>query len=460
MVLVEFDEGPASIGPKLVHAGNPVSLHRRFLRVRVDVPVALHLHDQVERIVGAVPVVHENDEVGPVHLLLVPNHVGNLEAEIEVLRVGERAGMRLHDAAEDLLPPRIADGVVDMRLSRVRLVGDLLRPRDAEVDGGRRTGRQEVVQLHGDRRRVLLGRLADNGVVHAVAGLVAQVRVVHHHVLGDVRAAQITLVHPVREQSLDLCKEVDAVHRGGRPVEPFQETPREQHDDVGPATSAPLVCHHRLLADRPGIEDHGRPRLALGDLQHGGVREVRPQLHPGPDLLQVIAEHARKADFQGIPFRADGMDVDHVRRRDRRRVLHAGSEVERDAEDIGILGIIESRILVGLVVETAQASPDDLLAQELRAKRAHAKDVRDRVRVPAFRQHRHGHHAADRLAQPPRLSDRVHHLAENRLLAQLLRLGVLAPGDHLALEHLDLRGGRLAEVVGQGFARLQLGRVD
>ena len=47
----------------------------------------------------------------------------------------------------------------------------------------------------------------------------------------------------------------------------------------------------------------------------------------------------------------------------------------------------------------AQTAPDHLLAQELSTEGANAENVRHGVRVPAFGQHGHGHHAANLLAE-------------------------------------------------------------
>ena len=52
-----------------------------------------------------------------------------------------------------------------------------------------------------------------------------------------------------------------------------------------------------------------------------------------------------------------------------------------------------------------QAAANDLLAQQLTAEGAHAKDVRDTVGVPAFRQHRDGDDAAGLFAGPTNLPD-------------------------------------------------------
>ena len=72
-----------------------------------------------------------------------------------------------------------------------------------------------------------------------------------------------------------------------------------------------------------------------------------------------------------------------------------GGEVERDAEDVGVLDV-EEAIVVGLVRLAAQCAADDLLAEELRAEGADAQHVRDGPGVPALGEHRDGDDAADR----------------------------------------------------------------
>ena len=97
-----------------------------------------------------------------------------------------------------------------------------------------------------------------------------------------------------------------------------------------------------------------------------------------------------------------------------------GGEVERDAEDVGVLDV-EQAVLVQVVGLAAERAADDLLAEELRAEGADAEDVGDGVGVPALGEHRDRDDAADRLAELAVLADGVHHLAQQVLVGDARR---------------------------------------
>ncbi len=106
--------------------------------------------------------------------------------------------------------------------------------------------------------------------------------------------------------------------------------------------------------------------------------------------------------------------------------------------------------LAGLAVEKVFAPPEgaasDLFAQELRAESAQADDVRDRVCVPAFSEHRDRDHAAHVGAKLPALAHGVDDFTENPGVVQVLNaaLGMLdAPA---SLELLDLGRENLLEI--------------
>ena len=116
--------------------------------------------------------------------------------------------------------------------------------------------------------------------------------------------------------------------------------------------------------------------------------------------------------------------------------------------------------VVGHVGHAPQATTDDLLAEELGREGAHAEDVGDGVGVPALGEHRDADDAADLLAQLAGLADRVHDLAQQVLVGQVLGR---AAGEALAvlgLELLDLGGGDLLELGTHRLARLELLGVD
>ena len=87
--------------------------------------------------------------------------------------------------------------------------------------------------------------------------------------------------------------------------------------------------------------------------------------------------------------------------------------------------------------------------------------MRDGVGVPAFGEHRDRDDAADRAAKLAGLADRVHDLAEQFLVGDVLAgAGIAGALDDLAAEALDLVGGHAAEVVVERIARFELLAVD
>ena len=55
---------------------------------------------EMERIIGAVTVIHQNDEVGQILPRLRAVAIGHLQAKVVVLGVGDHLGMRFDNAAE------------------------------------------------------------------------------------------------------------------------------------------------------------------------------------------------------------------------------------------------------------------------------------------------------------------------------------------------------------------------
>ncbi len=136
--------------------------------------------------------------------------------------------------------------------------------------------------------------------------------------------------------------------------------------------------------------------------------------------FDAVAFDAGEADFERVALGADGFDLNGLTRWLRRRDDRLGREVEGDAEDIGIFDVEETFFIqvVGLAAERAS---DDLFAQELGAEGANAEDVRDGVRIPAFREHGDGDDAADGAAELAVLADGVHDLAQQFLIGDVLR---------------------------------------
>ena len=81
--------------------------------------------------------------------------------------------------------------------------------------------------------------------------------------------------------------------------------------------------------------------------------------------------------------------------------------------------------------------------------------------IPALGQHRDGHHATGIATEAARLSDRVHHLAQQVLIGEVLGLpAVTGPLDDLAAEPLDLVAGRGSEVLVERLSGFELLAVD
>ena len=150
------------------------------------------------------------------------------------------------------------------------------------------------------------------------------------------------------------------------------------------STPSPMMPEFRVI---------GRADEVGRQLEHRVVVEVGGE--PLLGQLDAVALDAREADLERVALRAHGLDLDRLARRLRRRDDRLGGEVERNAEDVGVLDV-EQALLVQVVGLAAQRAADDLLAEELRAEGADAEDVGDGVRVPAFGEHRDGDHAADR----------------------------------------------------------------
>ena len=137
-----------------------------------------------------------------------------------------------------------------------------------------------------------------------------------------------------------------------------------------------------------------------------------------------------------------------------------GGEVERDAEDVGVLDV-ESPVRVGIVRLAAERAADDLLAEKLRAEGADAQHVGDGPRVPALGEHRYRNDAADRAAQRVRLSDGIHHLPQQIVIRQVLGpLSITSPRDDLPAEALDLVARRRAEILVERLPGVELLAVD
>ena len=100
-----------------------------------------------------------------------------------------------------------------------------------------------------------------------------------------------------------------------------------------------------LLADDPGVARLGGADQVGRELQHGVVVELGRQ--PLLRQLDAIAFDAREADLERVALGPDGLHLDGLARRLRRRDDRLGGEVERDAEDVGVLDVEQARLRSG-----------------------------------------------------------------------------------------------------------------
>jgi hypothetical protein len=164
----------------------------------------------------------------------------------------------------------------------------------------------------------------------------------------------------------------------------------------------------------------------------------------------------------------------HVRRRRAGRFFldcaAGGDERERDAVDLGVLGVETFELRRPLrrvdagqrrgVAHAAQPAADDLLAEQLRAERADAEDVRDGVGVPPLGEHGDRDDALDLLAELAGLADGVHHLAEQVLVGDLLDIPAGEALAQVVLELVNLAAGDPAELLAHRLAAVELLGID
>ena len=178
--------------------------------------------------------------------------------------------------------------------------------------------------------------------------------------------------------------------------------------------------------------------------QHLAVRLVELRREPFGRHVEPVADDARERDFE--PGRARSAVPGSPARPCPASAWPASRSSGSPATGKPLNGTpkmsaysgVEHAVVADGVAPPAQPAAHHLLAQQPRAERPHAEDVRHGVAVPALGEHRHGHDAADVLAELARLADRVQHLAHQVFVGQVL--GVAA-GEALAvlgLEVLDL----------------------
>src|SRR3546814_8233120 len=79
-LITELSEGPAAVSLEIVHARNPVVLHRRLLVFGVFAAIALDFDDEVQGIIVAIVYLH--NEVRAIDPGLGAVAVGHIQSEV------------------------------------------------------------------------------------------------------------------------------------------------------------------------------------------------------------------------------------------------------------------------------------------------------------------------------------------------------------------------------------------
>ena len=142
-----------------------------LLLLGVLAPVALDLDDEVQQVIVAVAVIHQNDEVRKVPARLRAEAIRHFKAEVVILDVGAHPRMRLGHAAELAFPVAIENHPVDVAAAGAR------SPSDRSCEVLKFTWLVEPIGIVGIEH-ALIGRLpmelAGDGGGDALAGHVRQ----------------------------------------------------------------------------------------------------------------------------------------------------------------------------------------------------------------------------------------------------------------------------------------------
>ena len=309
-----------------------------------------------------------------------------------VLRIGDHTRMGLEGQGELLLPARVQHDMADVapRRLRARFPAGF---RGDEIDVPRRA--LGIVGIEHRQQAASAGaRAGDVDLLGRAHELVLIEDRADRHAFAD----EITLVEPAPGEPLDLREQMLLGETVLVAKARIEQMLGEVEADLG---GAQPLQHLRRDGDAradDALHDDGRgPDVQRRDLQPAVRREDRFEL-VGREIAAITA-HARKHDLQRRAL-FDGVDAGDGLRRRRLGDLRRAGEIERDAHDVGIFDVEQAGLGVEVIRLATQAAPDHLLAQKLGAEGADAEDVRHRVGVPAFGEHRDRHHAADLLAEP------------------------------------------------------------
>ena len=80
------------------------------------------------------------------------------------------------------------------------------------------------------------------------------------------------------------------------------------------------------------------------------------------------------------------------------------------------------------IAHAPQRPPHHLLAEQLRAERAYAENMRDGVGIPALGEHGDADDTLNVFAELAGLADRVHHLAQQVFVSEILGIAARESG--------------------------------
>ncbi len=147
-------------------------------------------------------------------------------------------------------------------------------------------------------------------------------------------------VEPLLGDALELAEEVELrLLAGVAPLRVEQPLGDVEDERGGPHVAQMLEAHVHALADDAGVARDGRPDEVGAEFEDRVVVEVGGQ--PLLRQLDAIAFDAREADLESVALGAHGLDLNRLARRLRRSDDRLGREVERNAEDVGVLDVEE-----------------------------------------------------------------------------------------------------------------------
>lgn len=238
-------------------------------------PVALDLDHEMQRVIGAVPIIHQHDEVG--QTIACPGAVAirHFQTEVVVLCVGDHLGMRFSDAAELRLPIAVEHDPIDVVLRRRAARFPTLGTRRIEPDMP--GGASRIVGIEQRLDRPLAEKLPGDRRGDAVAGHVGQFLIHEERGIGATFAHEAG-IEPLLGDALELTEEVEFWLRAG--VAPFrvEQALGDLEDERGvPDVAQVREAHVHAFADNARVARDGGADDVRAEQQDGVVVEIGGQ---------------------------------------------------------------------------------------------------------------------------------------------------------------------------------------